>query len=56
MGRGERSGKGNGYLAGNHGGSHAGWVVFRLVGGGDKVYVCGYCDGRACLSWLLVLP
>lgn len=28
------------YLVGDHGGSHAGWVVCCLVGGGDKVHVC----------------
>lgn len=44
------------YLVGNHGGPHAGWVVNGLVGRGDKVYVCLYRNGRACLSRLLALP
>lgn len=52
----ERSGKGYRYLAVNHGGSHAGWVVLRLVGGGDEVNVCGYRDGGLCLSGFFVLP
>ena len=44
------------YLAGDHGVAHVGWVLIALVDCGDKVYICRYDDGRACLSFLLGLP